>query len=493
MTEQLEAVGVSQANRVKQVGLWLGPIVFALLIWWKPFPLAPGANEVLAVAFWMLCWWITEAVPLPVTALLPIVLFSLTGVMRLDEALQPYSNKIIYLFFGGFMLALGLEEHGLHKRIALGIIRVAGVRPHQLVLGFLISTAVLSMWISNTATAVMMLPMALSLLNLLYREQTDLANLSPEQRRFTIALILSIAYGANIGGMATIIGTPPNLVMRAYFAEALQIDISFFKWMLWAVPIVIVLTMVVYWLLVYWLYPCRNLKIENAAQVFADERERLGPMTTAHWRMLGLFFVTALMWMFREVLQPLVPGIPLSDEIIAVSAAIALFVIPRGLPRGEALLNWDATRRLPWGILLLFGGGLCLAKALESVGIIDALSLQVKQIGGGQIVFTLILLTALALYLTEVMSNVALIAVLVPVICAIAIGFEVHPLYFAFPATLASSCAFMLPMATPPNAIVFSTGRLTVWNMVTAGFWLNLVSLVIILLLSQPLIWIFGP
>ncbi len=491
LADSIEVVDRPDRTWAKAIGLWLGPLSFAAILFGEPVALAAGGNQVLASACWMLCWWITEAVPLAVTALLPIVLFSLTGAMRLEDALQPYSNRIIYLFFGGFVLAIGLEEHRLHQRIALWIIRLVGVRPHQLILGFLLATAALSMWISNTATAVMMLPMALSLLLLIYPEGTDYSRLPGVQRRFTTSLILAVAYGANIGGMATVIGTPPNLVMRGYFADALQVEVSFFQWLACALPIVLVLLATVYWLLVYCLFPCRHLSIDAAAELFEREQQRLGAWTSGQRRMLAVFVGTALMWVFRDVLQSLHPAVPLSDEVIGVSAAIALFVIPDG--QGRPLLTWEATRRLPWGILLLFGGGLCLAKGLEGTGIIAALSDAVHRFGGGQVWLTLILLTAMALFLTELMSNVALIAVLVPVICGIAQGLGVPPIYFAFPVTLASSCAFMLPMATPPNAIVFATGRLTVWDMATAGFWLNLVSLVIILLLSQPLIWCFEP
>jgi solute carrier family 13 (sodium-dependent dicarboxylate transporter), member 2/3/5 len=468
-------------------GVFLGPLLFLAMLYWRPLPLGPGGNEVFAVTLWMVMWWITEAVPLAVTALLPIVLFTLTGVMKLEEALVPYSDKIIYLFFGGFMLALGLEEHGLHKRIALTILRLAGSSPRQLVFGFLTSTAMISMWISNTATAVMMLPMAMSLLDLLQRDETgDEPNAA--NSAFATALMLAIAYGANIGGMATIIGTPPNLVMRGFFADQLGIEISFFKWICWALPISLLLILTVYFVLVRWLYPCSSEPHAKAEELFQRERELMGPMTGAHWRMLTVFALTAALWMFRGLIKEFFPQLPLTDETIAVAAAIALFVIPGEAGSGGALLQWEATRKLPWGILLLFGGGLCLAQALEKTGLIDLLSGRVESFGQGEFWLTLILLTAAAIYLTELMSNVALVAVLVPVVIGIAQGMEVDPLLLAFPVTLASSCAFMLPMATPPNAIVFSSGKVTVMQMAKAGFWLNFIALVVIVLLSQGLL-----
>jgi solute carrier family 13 (sodium-dependent dicarboxylate transporter), member 2/3/5 len=357
---------------VKRTGLVIGPILFALLLYWQPLSLASGGNEVVAIACWMLCWWVLEAVPLAVTALLPMVLLSMTGVMSLDEALRPYSSKIVYLFFGGFMLALGLEAHGLHQRIALFIIRCVGTSPPRLVLGFLISTALLSMWISNTATAVMMLPMAVSVLGLLDKSHTVSIDESTHRNNFATVLILCIAYGANIGGMGTLIGTPPNLVMRGHFEDVLGREVSFFSWMIWAVPIVIALLATTYLLLTFVLFPCHRLVIPQAEVVFEEERTRLGPMRPVHWRMLAVFVVTASLWMFSGIVRPLLPvlpltgqPIPLTDEIIALCAAISLFILPGEGKQGKALLDWEATRRLPWGILLLFGGGLSMANGLE--------------------------------------------------------------------------------------------------------------------------------
>jgi sodium-dependent dicarboxylate transporter 2/3/5 len=480
---------------VQRLGLWLGPALFLLQLYFQPLNLPAGGNEVVGISFWMLCWWITEAAPLPVTALLPVVLMPLTGVVTLDEALRPYSSKIVYLFFGGFMLALGLEAHGLHQRIALLIIRLVGFSPPRLILGFLLATALLSMWISNTATAVMMLPMALSVLALLTSGDEGGQGDPAPRKRFAAALILCIAYGANTGGMGTIIGTPPNLVMRGYFESQLGIEISFFTWMLWAIPVVLVILSLIYFLLTYLLFPCHDLQLPDAERVFAEQRRLLGPMRPVHWRMLAVFAVTAMLWMFGGLIRPLLPvlpltgaPVPLTDEIVAIAAAIALFVVPGEGRQGDALLNWEATRRLPWGILLLFGGGLSLANGLEITGVIQTLSGQVEWMAGGQVIVLVVLLTALSLYLTELMSNVAMVQVMVPVVSAVAVGLGVNPLFLALPVTLASSCAFMLPMATPPNAIVFSTGQISVWQMIKAGFWLNLVSLVAILVISQTLV-----
>lgn len=477
----------------RSIGTWLGPVLFLLVMWFQPLAieeqggLRPGSNQVLAVAVWMITWWVFEAVPLAVTALLPIVLFSMLGVMSLEAVLVSYSDKVLYLFLGGFVLALGLEEHQLHRRIALWILRCVGVSAPQIILGFLLSTALISMWISNTATAVMMLPMAMSCLSLLYQHDPQGDGELKQRRNFSAALLLSIAYGSGIGGMATVIGTPPNLFMRGYFADKLNIQISFFQWMLWTLPIVAVLLLITYVLLSRILFRCDDLPLDQAKRVFEDERERLGKMQAVHWRMFAVFGVTAVLWMTRTIIQPWMPYIPLlegplplSDEAIAIAATISLFLIPGKQP-GQALLSWEATRRLPWGILILFGGGIALARALEQTGLLQSLSQLVQYTAGGQPLLLLILLTVLCLYLTEVMSNIAMIQVMVPIIVAIALGIDSDPILFALPATLAASCAFMLPMATPPNGIVFGSGQLAVWDMIRAGFWLNLACLLVIL------------
>ncbi|MFO0941089.1 MAG: SLC13 family permease [Pirellulales bacterium] len=488
----------------KQIGLWLGPILFLAVLALRPLNveaegtlLQPGCNEVLAISVWIITWWVFEAVPLAVTALLPIVLFSTLGVKRLDEVLVCYADKVLYLFFGGFILALGLEAHNLHKRIALLIIRAVGLSPNRLLLGFLISTAFISMWISNTATAVMMLPMAMSCLSLLNEGQTREQLESREHKNFAAALMLIIAYGASIGGMSTIIGTPPNLYMRGYFAEELGINISFFTWMLWGIPITILLVAATYLLLTIFLFPCSKLGLTNAQQVFLVEQEKLGQMKPVHWRMIIVFGVTTLLWMTRSFIQNYLPNlpltgkpIPLSDEVIAIAAAISLFLIP-GSEKGKKILEWEDTKKMPWGILLLFGGGIAIAKSLEQAGLLEALSKVVQETTGDHPLLLIILLTTLCLYLTEVMSNIALVQVMIPIIAAIAVGMDADPVLFAFPATLAASCAFMLPMSTPPNGIVFGSGKIAVWDMIRAGFWLNLASLIIILIVSQPLLRLF--
>lgn len=466
----------------KWVGLVTGPLLFAIFLVFNPFSLADGGDKVVAVFAWMLIWWITEAVPLPVTALLPMVLFTLTGVMPLKEAVIPYSNPVIYLFFGGFVLAIGLEEHNLHKRIALAIIGITGLSPPRLILGFMIASTLISMWISNTATTVMMLPMALSVIALLDRDSDGSDD--HLRKRFATALVLTIAYSATIGGMGTVIGTPPNVVMRGYFSEKLGYDIPFFTWMLWAMPVVLVLSVIFYVMLVFVLFPIKGLKIDRAEAMFADERKKLGAFTLPQYWMLGIFAITATAWITRDLVVHFFPSIQWTDETIALIAAITVFTIPTSRKKYQPLLGWDAMKRLPWGILLLFGGGFSLADGFERTGVLSVLANQFAGLGQGHVWLTILLLAILAVYVSEIMSNVALVSLLVPIVAGIAIGMGVDPIELAFPVTLAASCGFMLPMATPPNAIVFASGHVTIRQMFWAGFWLDIISVAVVVALT---------
>ncbi|HMP78894.1 MAG TPA: DASS family sodium-coupled anion symporter [Pirellulaceae bacterium] len=481
----MDVVGLLKSLTPKRIGLILGPMLFLLLLCLEPFALGRDANWVLAVAFWMVTWWVTEAVPLPVTALLPMLVFPLLGVRSLEAAAKPYGSPIVFLFFGGFMLALGLEEHLLHKRMALNIIRFSGFSPRRLVLGFMVSTAALSMWISNTATALMMLPMAISVLNMLRAQQPS----QQVDRNFATAIVLSIAYGANIGGMGTLIGSPPNMAMAGILSNELKIEVTFVNWLVVALPISVLLLIVAYGLLVLVLFPCQHVASEQAAQIIADERQKLGAMTGPQWRMAGVFLWVATLWVVQDAVKWIWPWLLLNDTSIALFGVVLLFVIPADIKAYRPLLDWSATTRLPWGILLLFGGGLSLADALRETQVINAVGDAVAQLSPSQLWITVFLLTGVALYLTELMSNVALVNVFVPVLCGIALSLKVDPLALALPATLASSCAFMLPISTPPNAIVFSSGQVTIGQMVRAGFWLNLVCWVLIVVCCQIWFW----
>ncbi|MGB5190703.1 SLC13 family permease [Robiginitalea sp.] len=466
----------------KTIGLLLGPAFFVVLnLTSDLIPGYPEANAVIATASWMIIWWITEAVSISVTALLPLLLFPLLGVMSLNDVGANYGSPIIFLFFGGFVLALALEKVNLHRRIALTIIHLTGTTPEKVILGFMIATASLSMWISNTASTVVMLPIALSVIQLLIQ---DADGFTKKDKNFALSVMLGIAFSANAGGIATVIGTPPNSVLIGLLENEYQIEISFLKWMTIGLPISIILIGISYLVLVKWMFPCRGLKFGASQSVIRDELRKLGPPGPREKMVLTIFGVTVFLWVFRTLINNWVPGLGLSDTAISMLAAISLFAIPFNLKKGEFILEWRDTTRLAWGILILFGGGLALARGMSASGIVDVVSGAIAS-AEVSIVFTAFLLILLMLFMTELMSNVALIAVLAPVVAGIAIGLNIPMLHLLIPVTIASSCAFMLPMATPPNAIVFASGYIKVHEMARVGVVLNLISVVLLVLIFQ--------
>ncbi|WP_026999541.1 SLC13 family permease [Eisenibacter elegans] len=429
----------------------------------------------LAVATWMLFWWITEPVPLFVTALLPIAVFPALGLMPLSQTCANYGNSVIFLFMGGFMLALALEKWRLHRRIALGIVYLTGTETNRVVLGFMLATAFLSMWISNTATAVMMLPIADSVVRIFGQQATAQQQIGI--RRFALSLMLGIAIAANVGGIATVIGTPPNTVMVGYAAQKLQYNVDFGRWLLMALPFSALVLYAAYFLLVSVLFPNGLPKFDHAAAYFRQELQALGALQGGERRTLWVFAATASAWVLRGYLPW-----HITDTEIAIVATVVLFVVPAGAKAenpSETLLRWSDTERLPWGILLLFGGGIALAELLGQKGLIQRIgdALVLGEQGGALLPWLLLLVIVVSIYLTEVMSNVALVVVLLPVLEGLSRAMNLPPLLLMIPATMASSCAFMLPMATPPNAIVFAGGYIKVREMVRAGFWLNLLAL----------------
>lgn len=461
-----------------RLALWGGPAGFALA--WLLLPSGGDLNQaaLAGTAWWMLWWWIGGAVPIGPTSLLPLALFPAFGVMDLPTAATPFGSKFIWLFLGGFVLALALERHGLHRRFALHLLRRLGGGPRRTVFGFMLATALLSMWISNTATTLMMLPMAVAVLGLLEEQGGP--------RPWGSALILGVAYGANTGGMATLVGTPPNAALAGVASDRFGVDIGFVEWMQVGVPVSAAVLLAVFGLLVMLHRIPRGEGSQGGGEVVRAELEKLGTMTAAERRVLLLFASTAFLWMLRRPLNALLveTGFQFNDTSVAVAAAIACFACPASAEgrSGERLLAADDLRSLPWDILLLFGGGLALAKGFEMAGWAAVLADHAAGLGWAPAAM-LILVTAMGLFATELMSNLALTLLLTPVAGALAIGMGVHPLYFAAPVALASSGAFMLPMATPPNAIVFSSGRIRMADMARIGLVLNLATLAIVLLL----------
>ena len=475
------------------VGLLLGPLGFAVVVILPtPAGLSAAGQVVAGTTVWMATWWIGEAVPIPATALLPLVVFPVTGAMDAQASATPYANRLIFLFLGGFLIAVAIERWGLHRRIALRTILLVGTAPRRLIGGFMLATAFLSMWISNTATALMMTPIGLAVVgqtaDVIDRRGLDVRT-SDGSFRFGTILMLSIAYAASIGGVATLIGSPPNIIFAGYVGQTYGQEITFGRWMRYGVPVSAV------GLAICWLYLTRIVLGPAASGVPTNERivrERLaelGPMSAGERRVLGVFALVAVAWVSRGVL--ITPVLPMVDDAaIAIFGALLLFVIPARNDLGEFtfLLDWTTAVTVPWGIVLLFGGGLSLAAAVEVTGLGEWFGGLLFGLEGTNIVLVLLLLALLAVFLTEVTSNTALTAILIPILAAVAVALAVHPYLLMVVATTVASFAFMLPVATPPNAVVFGSGYVTVPQMARAGFVLNLVG--VLLAVAFVLLWL---
>jgi len=468
-------------NTSRRIGLFLGPILFLTILLLTTPLLSKQGDAVIAVALWMVIWWLSEAVSISVTALLPLLLFPLLDVMPIAEVGNNYGSPIIFLFFGGFVMALALEKVNLHRRIALNIIKITGTTPNKVVLGFMIATASLSMWISNTATAVVMLPIAMSVIKLL---TNDTDGFTKKDKNFAISVMLGIAFSANAGGIATVIGTPPNSILIGLLENEYQIEISFLKWMAFGLPFSIIMIALSYLTMVHLIFPSKGLNFTASKEVIKNELEKLGPTAPKEKMVLAIFGVTVSLWVFRTLINAALPNLGLTDTMISLFAAIALFSIPFNLKKGDFILQWKDTEKLAWGILILFGGGLALANGMSVTGIVDRVSLAIAE-GDFSVSVTAGLLIVLMLFMTELMSNVALVAVLAPVVAGIAIGLGIPVVYLLIPVTMASSCAFMLPMATPPNAIVYASGFIEVKDMVKAGVLLNIIAVLLLILLFE--------
>jgi len=472
----------------KIFGLFLGPLLF-ITFQLLPFDIiSNNADTVIATALWMVFWWITEAVSISVTALLPLVLFPLFKVISIEDVGANYGSPIVFLFFGGFVLALALEKVNLHKRIALSIIKKTGTTPNKVILGFMIATGFMSMWISNTACTVFMLPIAMSVIQLLIND-TD--GYTKSDQNFAISVMLGIAFAANAGGIATVIGTPPNSILIGLLEKEYQIEVSFFKWMLIGLPFSIILITIIYLVMVNCFSPNEGITFSASKDVINAELEKLGPMSPKEKQVLIVFSSVVFLWIFRSLINSLIPNLNLSDTMISIIGALALFTIPFNLKKGDFILEWNDTQKLAWGILILFGGGLALANGMSASGIVDIIAKLISE-SNVSILVTASLLIILMLFMTELMSNVALTAVLAPVVAGIAIGLNIPILYLLIPVTIASSCAFMLPMATPPNAIVFASGFIKVSQMARIGIVINLISAGLLILMFQFVIgWVF--
>ncbi|MDT0677212.1 SLC13 family permease [Autumnicola musiva] len=472
----------------KFVILLLGPMLFWILQWTGNPDTIPGAAwDVLSITLWMAVWWVTEAVPIATTALLPIALFPLTGVLDIGPTTGAYGDKYIFLYLGGFLLAIAIEKWNLHRRIALSIIKFIGTNVKFIILGFMVATAFLSMWISNTATSVMMLPIGTAIISELQDEHTGLNN---KNDLFGKALMLGIAYSASIGGIATLIGTPPNLILAGIIEKLYGIEISFVKWIVLGLPISIFLLYICWKYLTSFAFDFKGMKLPGEKDEISSMLSKLGKMSREEKIVLTVFVGTAFAWITRSfLLTPLIPNI--DDTIIAIGAGILLFALPSG-KKGERILNWEDAVKIPWGIIILFGGGMALAKAFEVSGLAIWIGQELTSLENLPFFLLILILVAAVNFLTEVTSNLATTAMLLPILAPMAVAIGIHPYFLLIAATLAASCAFMLPVATPPNAVVFGSGHLSIPDMVKAGIFMNILSILLISLIVcylLPVLW----
>ncbi|RRO20279.1 SLC13 family permease [Flavobacteriaceae bacterium 14752] len=456
----------------------LGPLVFIIFLIIKPPEgLETNAFMLLGITLWMAIWWIFEVVPIAVTALIPIILFPIFNVLKLSETTAQYGHKFVFLYVGGFILAVAIERWNLHKRIALYIIKTIGSKASLLILGFMLATAFLSMWISNTATTVMMLPIAIAITNQIFEQNQDNQETNTY---FSKALMLSIAYSASIGGISTLIGTPPNLVLAGVLENLYDIKIGFFEWMTFAFPVSMLLLFICWKYLTSVAFKLKNLKFTGGKHQIQEMINKLGHLSYEE-KMVGVvFLLAALGWIFRSLIQNIIPGI--DDTIIAISAAVLLFLIPSKNEKGQKLLTWEEAVKIPWGIIILFGGGMALAKGFTETGLANWIASQITVFEGVVVIVFVLIVAAMVNFLTEVTSNLATTAMLLPILSPVALSFDMHPFLIMIAVTLSASCAFMLPVATPPNAIVFGSGYLKVSDMVKKGFLMNIISIIIITL-----------
>lgn len=442
----------------------------------------------------MIVWWVTEAVPIPITAFLPLICFPLLGIMNMKAAAAPYANPIIFLFLGGFLIAAALEKHHLHERIALNLVRLTGTSGNGIIAGFMIATAFISMWISNTATAMMMLPIALSVVHLLRPNENFMPHELPKaERNFAMGLLLMVGYSATLGGLATIIGTPPNVVFAGLLDEFYNKKLDFGKWMLIGIPVSTALLISTYFIVTKILFPNNIKKVKGTDELIKEKLETMGPVTKEEKRVLVIFCCTSFFWIFQEAINSYVLNSDLlNDTNIAMMGGLIMFLVPADFSKSIFLLDWKDTFNIQWGILFLFGGGLCLAEGLEHTGIIQTIGTWIAAQSTYN-VWMILALIVTTVVLSEFMSNVALVQIFVPVIFGIADGMGLNPVLLAMPVTLSASIGFMFPIATPPNAIVFSSGYIRMKDMIRAGILLDLASVVIILLASLTIVkWVYG-
>ncbi|WP_203363374.1 DASS family sodium-coupled anion symporter [Bacillus sp. REN10] len=470
-------------TKTQWVGLLLGPLLFALIqLFFSPEGLSPEARAVLATTVWIAVWWITEAIPIPVTSLLPLILLPITGAVDGKAASAAYGDPIIFLFLGGFMIAIAMERWDLHRRIAMNIVGVMGTDSKRIVLGFMIATGFLSMWVSNTAAVMMMVPIGTAITYQAAQIVKQSGNQSIDIKGFEKTVIFGIGFSGTIGGLGTLIGTPPNIIMAGAIENFYGVNISFADWMMMATPVVLIALIFTWLYLVNVAFPIKFKELPGGMELIREEKRKLGKMSSEEKLVLFVFLFAGFMWVTRTFLWEnenffVIPGI--SDTMIAMVAAILLFILP-SKSKGGALLDWTVARELPWGVLLLFGGGLAIAAGFGETGLATWLGEQLVVLEQFPLFLVIVLVTAFVLFLTEITSNTATATMIMPVLAALAMAIDIHPFALMMSAAMAANCAFMLPVGTPPNAIIFATGKIQISEMMRAGFWVNVIAIILI-------------
>lgn len=488
----------SDYSSTQRVGLILGPVIFVImLLITPPEGMQVSAMRVAAITTLMAIWWITEAVPIPATSLLPILFYPLLGVTNVGQVTAQYANPTIYLFIGGFFVAVTMERWNLHRRIALYTIKLVGTSPAKMTLGFMVATGFISMWVSNTATAMMMVPIGLAVIaqvtGISSKQLLD-GTVGVKEQNFGKGLMLAIAYAASIGGVATIIGTPPNTIMVGMLNTTYGQTISFAEWMMLGLPLVIIMLAITWVLIVKVLFSTKDLQLSKGKEVIAHEIEKMGKIKKEEQIVLAVFITVGLLWVFNPVIVDAVPALKgkLNDTVIAMFGTMLLFILPADWKRGIFILDWKTAVKIPWDIVLLFGGGFAVASGFEKSGLAKYIAQQLNGLDGLHMLIFITLVTLLVVFLTEITSNTATATLLVPIMGASAIALGIHPYATIVPACVAASFAFMLPVATPPNAVVFGSGAVRIKDMAMAGLWLNLIGTVVIVIFIvylMPLFW----
>lgn len=489
-------------NRGKQIGFFLGPIVFVLMLLLPaPEGMKVEAWRVAAVTALMAIWWISEAIPIPATSLLPIAMFPLLGIMKSSASTAPYANHLIYLFMGGFFLAVTMERWNLHRRIALLTIKAIGTSPSKMIMGFMVATAFLSMWVSNTATTMMMVPIGLAVVQQATGFDHDQLRSGGEgvQFNFGRALMLGIAYAASMGGVATIIGTPPNTVMAGMVEKMFGVEIGFGQWMLFGVPLSVIMIAISWILLTKVLFPTGNMELAGGAKIIDDEYKKLGPMSKQEKQIVMVGCFVATFWLARGFLKkaPFVLDMMphfgyIADATIGILGALILFAIPTNFKKSEFLLDWKTAVKIPWDVILLFGGGLAIANGFAKTGLAAYIASQLGGLEGASMLIFVGVVVLITIFLTEITSNTATATLLVPIMGSAAIAMGVHPFATIVGACVAASFAFMLPVATPPNAVIFGSGCVSIKQMAKTGLWLNIVGALLItvfVVYILPVLW----